>query len=288
MNRAEFFAVLRRPATGLFGKSLSPNQVSVMDAILDQTEGLPIPHVAYILATAYHEPGPQSRMMPNRENMTYTSAARIAKVWPSRFTVHSAGQFVRNPRGLANKVYNGRLGNRPGTDDGWLYRGAGLDHLTGRAHFDTLSHIVGRDLVNQPEAMLEPTIAVKSLVHGMTTGRYRDLSLSDYGPRGYRGFDYVNARAIVNADVKANGAMIADYARAFEAALLKAGANEPRQMASKPPALPDPAPEPVVVPSRPAPAPVGPKEPVTAPALSIAGALKILLAALAARFGRRA
>lgn len=288
MNRAAFFDALRHPKSGVFGMVLLPAQVNVMEAILDQTADLPIPHVAYILATAYHEPGPKSRMMPNRENMTYTSAARIAAVWPSRFGAASAAPFVRNPRGLANRVYNGRLGNRPGSEDGWIYRGGGLDHLTGREHYQTLSAIVGRDLVANPDAILEPEIAVKSLVHGMTTGRYRDLSLSDYGPRADRGFDYVAARAIVNADVKANGKLIAGYAAAFEKALRQAGANEPRQMASKPPALPDPAPEPVVVPSRPAPAPVGPKEPVTAPALSIAGALKILLAALAARFGRRA
>lgn len=260
MNRAAFFDALRKPKSPVFGGPLLPGQVNIMEAILDQTEELPIPHVAYILATAYHEPGPGSRMMPNRENLTYTSAARIAKVWPSRFTPSTALAYVRKPKSLANKVYNGRLGNRPGSDDGWDYRGGGLDHLTGRDNYARLSPIVGRDLVANPEAILEPEIAVKSLVHGMTTGRYTGRCLADYGPADTI-YNYTGARAIVNGDVKANGAMIARYARAFEAALLAAGAKEPRQMASKPPAPSHPPAKPVEAISRPAPAPVRPVEP---------------------------
>lgn len=66
------------------------------------------------------------------ENMNYTSAARIAAVWPSRFTATSAAPFVRNPRALANQVYNGRMGNHPGTDDGYDFRGGGYIGITGR------------------------------------------------------------------------------------------------------------------------------------------------------------
>jgi putative chitinase len=66
------------------------------------------------------------------ENMNYTSAARIAAVWPSRFTATSAAPFVRQPRALANRVYNGRMGNQIGTDDGYEFRGGGYIGITGR------------------------------------------------------------------------------------------------------------------------------------------------------------
>lgn len=222
----------------MFGTSLSQAQVDVMEAILDQAGSLPRAQVAYILATAYHETG--GKMRPNRENLTYTSAARLRKVWPSRFKSDAAAApFVRNPVALANHVYNGRLGNRPGTDDGWTYRGGGLSHLTGRDNYHRASAITGVDLVSHPERILEPRIAVNELVQGMVTGRYRGHKLADF-MRG-DGFDHEGARAIINADVAANGKLIAKHARAFEAALAEAGMPV---TAAQRPTQPPPAPRP--------------------------------------------
>lgn len=286
MNLMIFFAALR-DSPDIFGSVLAPAQVNVMEAILDQTAGLPVPHVAYIMATAYHEPGAKSRMMPNREDLYYTTADRIARVWPKRFTRSTAKRFLRDPVSLANQVYNGRLGNRNGTDDGWTYRGGGLDHLTGRDHYQKLSAILGRNLVAEPDAILEPALAVKSLVHGMTTGRYTGKKLSDYGGRIHGLYDYTSARAIVNGDVKANGPLIGKYALAFAAALIAAGANEPRQTPSPPPAPPHPAPEPTPAPPAPAPAPVETVEPALVPALAAVRAIQILATGLSRLFRGR-
>lgn len=221
MNRAAFFAALRRRGSGVFGTSLSAVQVAVLDAILDQTAGMPRAHIAYIMATAYHETG-TPRMVPSVESLHYTTTARIRAVWPSRFpTDASAAPFVRNARALANQVYNGRLGNRAGSDDGWLYRGRGLDHLTGRDNYARAVAIVGADVLGNPDLMLRPDLAVRSLVHGHATGRYRGPKLADYETE--RGFDFVGARAIVNDDVRKNGALVASYARAFDAALAAGG-----------------------------------------------------------------
>lgn len=69
------------------------------------------------------------------ENMNY-SAARLTKVWPSRFpTVQSAEAYAMNPKKLAGKVYDGRadLGNtQPG--DGFIFRGSGPIQMTGRGN----------------------------------------------------------------------------------------------------------------------------------------------------------
>src|SRR5262245_30073656 len=90
------------------------------------------------------------------ENMNYRTAQRIRDVWPSRFTVESAKPYVGNPRGLANKVYNGRMGNRSGTDDGYNYRGRGLIQLTGRESYQKIGKLVGLDLEDDPDLVIKP------------------------------------------------------------------------------------------------------------------------------------
>lgn len=84
------------------------------------------------LAQIAHESAGLTRL---EEGLSY-SAERLCQVWPKRFpTLAAARPFARNPRALANKVYNGRMGNREGSDDGWHFRGRGPLQLTGRANF---------------------------------------------------------------------------------------------------------------------------------------------------------
>jgi putative chitinase len=214
-NRSRFYEAARP----IFGGHMMPAQVDTMEALLDDDRGLTNPQLAYVLATALHE----AQMRPQRENLVYTSAQRIRDVWPSRFTsAASAKPFVRNAVALANHVYGGRLGNRPGTDDGWLYRGGGLDQLTGRDNYRRLSALVGEDMESHPERILDPEIAVASILHGMTAGTYRPgHKLSDYisGDK----VDFAGARAIVNADGARVGADIAAFANRFLSALNAAG-----------------------------------------------------------------
>ncbi|PZP40838.1 MAG: glycohydrolase [Pseudopedobacter saltans] len=90
------------------------------------------------LATIIHESG---AFRIKSENMNYTTAERIKEVWPSRFNLTgkdgklNANNYIRNPKLLANTVYNGRMGNRTGTDDGFNFRGSGFIQLTGRESF---------------------------------------------------------------------------------------------------------------------------------------------------------
>jgi putative chitinase len=101
------------------------------------------------VAQAAHESGGFSAKV---ENMNYTTAAQIKATWPSRFKNElDAQHFVRNPKGLANYVYNGRMGNRPNSDDGWFFRGGGYIGITGRENytkyqkhlaFDTVENVV--------------------------------------------------------------------------------------------------------------------------------------------------
>lgn len=113
------------------------------------------------LGQVMHESGMLTRI---EENLNYTSAARICAVWPTRFrTQADAEPFVRNPQGLANKVYGGRMGNtQPG--DGWKFRGRGLLQVTGRDNYRTVGERLGVDLVTAPDLLARPVWALRSAV----------------------------------------------------------------------------------------------------------------------------
>src|SRR5580658_456612 len=92
------------------------------------------------LSTAYEESGGFTVLV---ENLSY-SAARAHEVFPSIFpTVESAVPYAYKPEQFANKVYDGRMGNRPNSDDGWLYRGQGLPQITGHDNFAWLAENSG-------------------------------------------------------------------------------------------------------------------------------------------------
>lgn len=252
MDRSRFYAALRSRASGIFGASLSQSQVAGMEVILDagQAAGLPLKHLAYALATGYHETG--SKMQPVNESLHYTSAARIREVWPKRFASAAAAiPYVRNPQGLANRVYADRMGNGPeASGDGWRYRGRALPQLTGKENYAKASKLVGVDLVAYPDAANDTDISAHVLIEGMRTGLFTARKLADFdasSPADPAGYDYVAARAIINDDVRANGKLIAGYAKAFETALRDAAyiARAPTTIAipaEKPADAPSPVP----------------------------------------------
>lgn len=218
MDRAKFYHGIRNTLY----KGLPNTAVTTLEAILDAIENrkISIDHVAYMMATAYHEVGPN--LIPIRENLNYSTASRIKQVWPSRFKSLAAAQpYVNNPKQLANKVYNGRYGNAENGDDGWNYRGGGLPQTTFKDNYAKVGQIIGYDLVKQPELILEPRVAVAALVEGSLQGIYTGKKLSDF-----KTGDYYNMRDVINADKKLNGKKIADHAKVFEKALHDAGYGE--------------------------------------------------------------
>jgi putative chitinase len=91
------------------------------------------------------------------ENLNYSTAERIAAVWPSRFNVSSAKPYARNPKALANKVYANRMGNGDeASGDGYRYRGQGSLQGTGKDMFRKIGAILGVDLVAHPELIQSP------------------------------------------------------------------------------------------------------------------------------------
>lgn len=214
MNRTTFFSYVRNAP---FGGKLSQSQINGMNAILDRWETLhneDIRFLAYMLATVFHETG--SKMLPMEENLKYTTAEQILKVWPTRFKdIEHARQYTNNPQKLANFVYGGRMGNS-GPDDGWLYRGRGLPQLTGKTNY------IKFNIASNPDQALELPTSVFILFEGMVNGRYTGKRLFDYFNNSMN--DPIGARRIVNGTDKAG--LIADYHHNFLGALTAATASE--------------------------------------------------------------
>ena len=115
-----------------------------VDAIMDTIQKFGIKNPVDFVAQIAHESG---NFRTYVENLNY-SAEGLARVWPNRFANsdktpnEKAKSIARNPREIANSVYNGRMGNRPNTDDGWNYRGRGAIQITGRNNSRSIAGIL--------------------------------------------------------------------------------------------------------------------------------------------------
>lgn len=111
--------------------------------------------VATWIAQVGHESAGLTRLV---ESLNYTPEGLMA-TWPSRFdqaTANWAGRSATKPadqRVIANIVYGDRLGNRPGTDDGWMYRGRGPIQVTGRANYRECGDYIGCDIERDPSQL---------------------------------------------------------------------------------------------------------------------------------------
>lgn len=276
MNRSAFYAALRRRGSGVFGISVSRQQVNGIKAIIDEAERRMTRscHLAVILATAYHETG--STMQPVEENLNY-SARRLMQVWPARFpTLASTQSYAGNPYKLAIRVYGGRLGNI-GPEDGWIYRGRGLAQITGRTNYAKFG------LAATPDRANEMATSVRILFDGMAGGLFTGKRLSDFDTAESRsetatGYRYAASRAIINSDVRQNGPKIEAYGRAFEAALREAGYGRSGQQQAREVETG------VVVPLRPSASVPGPVGSGAGIRLSVMGRLAAAIAAIFARW----
>lgn len=119
--------------------------------------------LAYCLANVEHECA--GFTIKNLTESTAYSAARAADVWPSRFKDArdcyaklgaSSADMADFRKKLINSVYGGRMGNRPGTDDGWTFIGRSGAQITGRDGYAEMAKRTGLDLVNSPDLATRP------------------------------------------------------------------------------------------------------------------------------------
>jgi putative chitinase len=113
--------------------------------------------ICHFMAQASEECGCGAEM---QENMNY-SAGRLLQVFPTHFTTSQAIEMQHNPRLIADQAYGSRMGNHPGTDDGWNFRGQGLSQVTGRDGYAALAEKTGLDLLNHPEIIIAPATTLE-------------------------------------------------------------------------------------------------------------------------------
>jgi hypothetical protein len=183
INREKFYKEYRNQ----FG-SLRQTQVDYLNALLDAVEAdtkytMTIPQLAYILSTVKHE------------------------------TAHTYRPLREYGRGRRRKY------GRPVGPYGHTYYGRGYVQLTWKYNYESMSKVVGHDLVKSPDLALRPDIAYIVLVDGMLNGTYngRKHGLAHYINDHKK--DYYTARRTVNILDKAS--LLAKYARKFEKVLDK-------------------------------------------------------------------
>ncbi len=85
-----------------------------------------------------------------KENLYYTSAARIEAVWPK--LKGRGDELACEPEKLGNAAYANKLGNGDeASGDGWRFSGRGLIQLTGRYNYTHYSKLTGLDLSDNPD-----------------------------------------------------------------------------------------------------------------------------------------
>lgn len=213
MNAAFFDAV--RP---LFRGSLTQSQVDGFNIIFeawDKVGNGNIRHLAYILATAYHETGKTMQPVkettsPRNPNPSDTKVKEIlTKAW-------KAGKL---PWVKSNYW-----------SSGWF--GRGFVQLTHKDNYAKAGQKLGIDLVSDPSKAMIPEVSALILIRGMQGGWFTGRKLSDAG-------DFLEARRIVNGTDKAG--QIATYANSFLSALEAAEAATPPTKPVTPPAPTKPA-----------------------------------------------
>jgi len=160
MSRSEFYRAVRP----MFHGALSQKQVDGIEALLAATDGLPITHRAYLIATAKHE--------------TADTMQPIAEY----------GKGKGKPYG------------KPGRH-GQAQYGRGYVQLTWDDNYERADKALSLNgaLLKDFNLAMQPTIAAKILVRGCSEGWFTSKKLSDYLPGNYRG-----ARRVVNGLDKAD------------------------------------------------------------------------------------
>lgn len=130
-NPAAFFSHVRK---GILGPTLSPEEVSGCEAILAAMAGLPLSHVAYSLATGYHETN--ATMQPVRE------AYWLSEEWRKK-----------------NLRY-------------WPWYGRGYVQITWEPNYAKADKrlLLNGTLLANPDRAMEPEIAAKIMRLGMVEG----------------------------------------------------------------------------------------------------------------------
>lgn len=196
-----FWGIIR---DNLFRGKMTQGVVDTIGTIVDTylVQGQYNPqHLAYILATAYHE-SYNAKLNPDwnpvREGFAKSSEGAIATVTK----LFNAGRISHN--------YALPHTNRHS------YYGRGFVQITWPENYRKMGKRLGIDLYENPDLALDRDVAAKLLVVGMIEGTYTGRKLADYGSIN-GSFEATNARRIINGLDKAE--LIKRYYEIFNLAI---------------------------------------------------------------------
>lgn len=159
----------------------------LLGLIRDDPEWNDVRHIAYLLATVFHETAftfkPITEYGNRRYFDKYESTTKIGQ----------------------------RLGNKY-PNDGYKFRGRGYVMITGRRNMQVFSEELNVDLIADPDQALKPEVSYRIATVGMRKGLFTGKALAHYLNGEKK--DYVNARRIINGVDRAE--QIAKYAETFE------------------------------------------------------------------------
>ncbi len=198
-DERDFYRAIRADP---FGGRLTDGQVRGIAAIRGEwmktaPDGDPR-HLAYMLATAFHETA--RTMRPVRETLASTDERAIAIL----DRAYAAGRLPQVVRPYWRRDGEGRS-----------FLGRGFVQITHRRNYRHLSEALGIDLVSDPARAMEMEVAASVLVTGMMRGLFTGVSLADVFSGTTE--DWIGARRIVNGLDRAD--LVAGYGRAFRKAL---------------------------------------------------------------------
>lgn len=141
-----------------------------------------------------------------RESFAY-SAKRLLQVFP-RSRVKDMAHAVKLVAGgqvaLANHLYGSRLGNRPGTNDGWDYRGGGIIQNTFRSNYYELQNVTGIPFGDNPKLI---EISDNAIIAAMTYWKLHNInelaSLINVYKDGYT-LNTLNSKGVETKDFEMN------------------------------------------------------------------------------------
>ena len=104
---------------------------------------------------------------------------------------------------------------KPDPETGFVYYGRGFVQLTHKTNYEKAGEKLGVDLVHEPALALQPDIATKILLRGMTEGWFTGARFDWYFKPDRE--DWVNARRIINGLDRAE--LVAGYSKKYFEAL---------------------------------------------------------------------
>ena len=186
--------------------SLSAEQKDNINILVDESKkaGITNPYAQAGLLSIISK---ESSFIPKQERAyNNTSNDRIRKVFGSRVAHFSEPELTtlkNDPKAFFDVVYGGRYHNAP--DEGYKYRGRGFNQITFKSAYQKYGDKAGVNLVDNPDALLEPVPAAKVAVAfaKYRIGRLKDKGmLDDYNAKDIN--DFKTERDAVQAFYHAN------------------------------------------------------------------------------------